>query len=250
MVKGLEKFKKHFNPYFKDYILIGGTACWLAMEQVGLKFRTTKDLDIVLSIEVLNDPFVKALREFITHGKYHYRQKSSGKKQLFRFHSPAEQEYPYMLELFSRKPDGINLFEDSKFTPLLIEDEMTSLSAILLDEEYYHFILKGRQEIGGLSVLSPGYLIPMKARAWLNLSSLPQNVSIDDQDIRKHKNDIIRLYPLLKTNVPIPLPEAVKKDMHQFLGELEQNPPDLKNLGLKYTNIKDIISGLNQIYFK
>jgi hypothetical protein len=37
----------------------------LAMEEVGLHFRATKDLDIVLCIEVLNEKFVKTFWKFI-----------------------------------------------------------------------------------------------------------------------------------------------------------------------------------------
>ena len=32
MVKGLEKFKEHFSEFNDQYILIGGTACSMALE--------------------------------------------------------------------------------------------------------------------------------------------------------------------------------------------------------------------------
>jgi len=32
MVRGLAKFKEHFQSYSDRYVLIGGTACSLAME--------------------------------------------------------------------------------------------------------------------------------------------------------------------------------------------------------------------------
>ena len=57
MVRGLDLFRKHFDSYADQFILIGGTAATLAMEQAGLEFRATKDLDIVLHIEVLNPAF-------------------------------------------------------------------------------------------------------------------------------------------------------------------------------------------------
>ena len=44
MVTGLELFKEHFRPYADNYVLIGGTACELALEEAGLPFRATKDL--------------------------------------------------------------------------------------------------------------------------------------------------------------------------------------------------------------
>lgn len=56
MVRGLNKFKEYFRGYENNYILIGGTASTLAMEQAGLQFRSTVDLDIVLCIEGLDTP--------------------------------------------------------------------------------------------------------------------------------------------------------------------------------------------------
>jgi hypothetical protein len=48
LVKGLDIFREFFAPYSGEYVLIGGTAASLAMEEAGLEFRSTKDLDIVL----------------------------------------------------------------------------------------------------------------------------------------------------------------------------------------------------------
>jgi hypothetical protein len=50
VVKGLEKFREYFEAYPDRYVLIGGTAAALAMEQLAGEFRATKDLDIVLTL--------------------------------------------------------------------------------------------------------------------------------------------------------------------------------------------------------
>lgn len=60
MVNGLEHFRKHFAPYVDQYVLIGGTACTVIMQEAGLDFRATKDLDIVLYVEALHENFVRA----------------------------------------------------------------------------------------------------------------------------------------------------------------------------------------------
>jgi hypothetical protein len=57
MVKGLGIFREWFAAYANQYVLIGGTAASLAMEEAGLTFRATKDLDIVLHVEVLTPAF-------------------------------------------------------------------------------------------------------------------------------------------------------------------------------------------------
>lgn len=53
-MRGLEHFKTWFADYQDKYILIGGTAASLVMEDVGLQFRATKDLDLVLTVELLS----------------------------------------------------------------------------------------------------------------------------------------------------------------------------------------------------
>jgi hypothetical protein len=77
MVKGLDLFKKHFANFQEKYVLIGGTACMLVMEEAGIPFRATKDLDIVLSVEVLNQEFVSAFKKFVDQGNYQNRQQST-----------------------------------------------------------------------------------------------------------------------------------------------------------------------------
>ena len=50
MVRGLEQFRLHFAGDTEGYVLIGGVAASLLMEEAGLTFRATKDLDIVLVV--------------------------------------------------------------------------------------------------------------------------------------------------------------------------------------------------------
>ncbi|WP_202799469.1 hypothetical protein [Mesorhizobium amorphae] len=51
MVTGVDRFRAHFAGHEHQYVLIGGAACELIMNEVGLDFRATKDLDIVLIVE-------------------------------------------------------------------------------------------------------------------------------------------------------------------------------------------------------
>ena len=69
MVKGLNLFREHFSNFSDRYVLIGGTACDLAMSEVGVPFRATKDLDIVLCVEALDVEFAKAFWAFVAAGR-------------------------------------------------------------------------------------------------------------------------------------------------------------------------------------
>jgi len=85
VVKGLDVFQNHFARYADQYVLIGGTAATLAMEEAGLEFRATKDLDIVLHIEALNAEFAIAFWAFVEQGEYEIRHASkTGKPVLYQ----------------------------------------------------------------------------------------------------------------------------------------------------------------------
>lgn len=252
MVKGLDVFKHFFENYKEQYVLIGGAACDILLENVDRAFRATRDLDLVLIIEALTPEFGKAFWAFIEEGGYQNRNRSSGELQFYRFDKPEAAGYPYMLELFSRTP--ANLSSNGKeyiLTPLHIDDEVSSLSAILLDESYYQMLLEGRRELNGLMLLGPEYLIVFKAKAWLDLSDKKKNgAQVDMADIKKHKNDIARLTTILEAKTMPPLPEEVRKDMERFIALYEENPLDLKALRIKDATNEEIIGHLKELYSK
>jgi len=219
VVRGIDVFREHFASHADQFVLIGGTAATLAMEAAGLEFRATKDLDIVLHIEALDPAFGEAFWSFVERGGYEIRQASdTGKPILYRFQKPADVRYPAMLELFCRSPDGIRLAEGSHLTPIPIDEVIASLSAIVLDDAYYAFIIEGRITIDQLSWIGAEQLIPLKARAWNDLTARKANgESIDTKDIRKHANDAVRLSQLLVPDSRIALAEKLAADLSLFL---------------------------------
>lgn len=70
MVKGIDRFRAHFADHEHQYVLIGGAACELLMDEAGLDFRATKDLDIVLIVEALDPAFAESFWSFIEEGGY------------------------------------------------------------------------------------------------------------------------------------------------------------------------------------
>ena len=219
MVRGLAIFKEFFEAYTDQYVLIGGTAASLTLEDAGLEFRATKDLDLVLIVEALSAEFGRRFWEFLDAGGYEIREASHTVKPIFyRFQKPADSAYPFMLELFSRTPDGLSLGEESHLTPIPLEEAVSSLSAILLDDEYYGFILDGRRNIDGLTYVGEDRLIPLKACAWLEMTARRANgESVDSSNIRKHRNDVFRLSQLLAPTSSVPVTGKIAKDLRNFL---------------------------------
>jgi len=155
-----------------------------------------------------------------------------------------------MLELFSRTPDRVKLSGNGHLTPIPINEDVASLSAILLDDDYYHFIHSGKIISDGLSILNVTHLIPIKARAYIDLSHRKKSgESIDDRDIRKHKNDLIRLFQLLSPTLRIDLMPSIQKDFRTFLNEMKTDSSiDYKSLGLKNINAHKMVAVLEKIY--
>ncbi|QXH53222.1 hypothetical protein KSS94_08940 [Pseudomonas fakonensis] len=233
-VKGLDVFGQHFCDFRDRYVLIGGVASALVMDDAGERFRATKDLDIVLVIEALDAGFVTHFWAFIRAGGYQIKQKGGDRPVFYRFQHPADEAYPAMIELFSRAPEGLEHTECSTTTPIPTDESVSSLSAILLDDAYYDFLLGGRQQNEVLCYINADRLIPFKAKAWLNLSQRKMNgeQGIDSRNIRKHRNDVLALTGLLSGEV-IELPESLNADMAQFLEHLATEKIDFKALGLK-----------------
>ncbi len=218
MVRGLDLFREHFAAFKDRYVLIGGTASFLALEEAGIEFRATKDLDIVLCIEAFDREFAQAFWGFVKAAGYAQQERSDGRKVFYRFMKPADARFPAMLELFSRAPDHIRPDASAALTPIPAGQDVDSLSAILLDEHYYAFIQSGITEIAGLPCIGAPHLIPLKAHAWLDLTARAQRgESIDSAEIRKHRNDVVRLYQLLVLDQPVSLPANVLANMREFV---------------------------------
>ena len=218
MVIGVDRFRAHFAGHEHQYVLIGGAACELIMDEVGLDFRATKDLDIVLVVEALDSAFAARFWDFVEEGDYEIRESSEGAKVLYRFQKPKAEGYPAMLELFSRAPEGLTLGGDAHLTPLPIDEAAASLSAILLDESYYEFLKSMVREAGGIPVLDEAAIIPFKARAWLDLTrQREEGLQVDEKNIRKHRNDVARLLQLVSASAQYVLPGPVADDMRSFV---------------------------------
>ena len=102
MVKGLDTFRRYFQGYENQYVLIGGAACDIVFENSETAFRATRDLDIVLIVEALTPEFGEKFWNFVQDGKYRNKATNGEKPQFYRFVKPEDESFPKMLELFCR----------------------------------------------------------------------------------------------------------------------------------------------------
>jgi hypothetical protein len=242
LVKGIDKFREHFAGHEEQYALIGGAACDLLFGEAGLPFRATKDLDMVLSVEVVDAQFAITFAEFLESGGYQAREKSDGEKEFFRFHQPTDGDYPFMIELFSRQPAGLVLPDHVEVTRLTVEDDIISLSAILLDDDYYAALKKAKTIIEGVSILDESILIPFKARAFLDLTERKANDgAVKGRDIKKHRNDVFRLLQLISQDHRIEVAQPISADLARFVESVEDDESvDPKLFGVDFTRTEGL----------
>jgi hypothetical protein len=222
MVHGIDVFRTAFAGFSENYVLIGGTASDMILNLEGVPFRATKDIDIVLVVENLTPEFAKAFWAFVEAGGYKVFETKQAEPKYYRFLEPTNKEYPFMLELLSRVPDGIDYDRPGVITPIPVDDTVESLSAILLNDEYYGLIIESKVLIDGVPVVSKDALIQLKARAWMDLSDRRANGEVvKGDDIRKHVKDVIRFFATLRPKDTNQLEEgSIKVDMTEFLSRL------------------------------
>jgi len=239
MVQRIKKFGEWFKDHKDKYVIIGGTACSINFEDIGDEFRSTTDIDMVLIVEAIDKEFGDLFWTFIIEGEYKIREKS-GKRELFRFKDPKDNSYPHEIELFSTVPEGLSFDGEGTITPLPIDKDVSSLSAILLNEEYYQLLLDGKVEKINYPVIDNWCLILFKIRAWIDYTERAaagqQGIS---KKIKKHKNDVYKLSQLLEPSTKV-VPKNVYDDLNVFIEAMKKEEVQLTTLGIKGTT-KDII---------
>lgn len=236
MVRGLDIFKKYFEQYPENYVIIGGTACDIIIDEAGFVPRATKDIDIILVVEALNSDFVKHFWQFINDGKYQQREKSNDEREYYRFVKPENTDFPHQIELFSRTPDVIVLEGGAHLTPIPVDDDLSSLSAILLNDDYYNYMIEHSQVDDGLHHANIEVLICLKAKAFLEIKERIEKGSKEDtKQLRKHKADVFRLTVMLTPESIFELPEIIQDHVNQFAALASPELPDkaiFKEMGI------------------
>lgn len=109
--------------------------------------------------------------------------------------------------------------------------------------------LDGRVEESGYSVLRPEYLILFKAKAYLDLSSRKlHGEKIDSFDIKKHKNDVLRLAVEMALNPIKELPLSVYEDIGFFISKLKEDEFDDNSLKTYRVTTEQVIHRLKSIF--
>lgn len=249
MVPGIDTFRDKFKEYTDCYTIIGGTACDILLSEADLSFRATNDIDMILIMEDNFQKFTSVFWEYIKEGKYRCGWKNNDNMHFYRF-TEGKRGYPTRIELFSRKP-GYHLEVEEGIIPLYIDDDISSLSAILLNDDFYNFMMSGRKVVDGIGILGAEYLIPFKMYAWINLvDRKASGEHVNEKDLKKHKYDVFRLLQIVSAGTRVESFGLVKESILKFIDDismLDASEMQLLQMGLPFDRDQGI-ELLRQIY--
>lgn len=220
IVDGIGMFERTFSKYKDSFIIIGGAACRATLSEGRYTPRKTKDIDMVLVLEHLDKEFIDAFWSFIKAGHYKCatRKDKEGQKKyvLYSFYDSLL-EYPAQIELLSRPVEGLGNPENHNIEAIIMDDA-SYLSAIILEPDYYDYLIGHTEEKNGLRYASVDSIICLKVLAYLNLREDKRNGKhVNDDDFKKHRRDVVMAAASLAVGDEFAVPGTIRDSISRFI---------------------------------
>lgn len=115
--RGIGHFLAHLKGLEDEYVVIGGAAAAILMEQDGLEFRATRDVDLVLLTNA--SPTLKQrITEYVNLERFNKKERTEGTPRYYRFRDPEDATFPEMIEIFARNEQNIEPAEGQYIIPV------------------------------------------------------------------------------------------------------------------------------------
>lgn len=244
MVYGLNTFRERFRSFSDNYVIIGGTACDLMLSGTAIPPRATEDIDMIVVVETLNDDFVRTFWKYIKDGGYKCgkRMRKNAEEsvyELYRFEDGKE-GFPIKIELLSRHPDVLGEPSGFRIEPIPAGEYLSSLSAIIMDDDYYNLTLEHSILEDELRVAEFKALVCLKAKAYLNLTADREaGIHRNSKDIRKHRSDVMKLTAGDPNPRAIVVGERIARDIQEFVTKVDV--PEMRQALKASINVDDIL---------
>lgn len=256
-MEGLEKFREAFAEFPDNYVVIGGTACDIAMTGTVVRPRATHDIDMIVIAENITETFGERLWQFVREAGYRPEKRKhiegeSTKYELYRF-LDRKVGYPEMIELLSRHPNVLGEPKGLVIEPLPLGDDTSSMSAIIMDDDFYHFAIEHSRLTDGIRHADPVALVALKAKAYLNLVADKQNGKhVNSKDIRKHRSDVLKNLVIIEESL-VEAPASIVGCINEFVNSLQDNWNELADslaasLGQDKEFVTDLLNQLNELF--
>ena len=256
-MEGLEKFKEAFEAFADNYVIIGGTACSIVMTGTAVRPRATHDIDMIVVVEKMTLDFAARFWQFVCEAGYRLERRKSiegqpPKYELYRF-IDGNPGYPEMIELLSRHPDILGEPQGLLIEPLPVDADTSSLSAIIMDDDFYHFTINHSRLTDSIRHADPAALTALKARAYLNLlREKAEGRHVNSHDIKKHRSDVLKIAAIMEDE-PVPAPNAIVTSVKEFVASIRNDwavlGPSLSNaLGQGETFVEALLDTLDNLF--
>lgn len=195
IVEGIDQFEGVFSQFRDSFVIIGGAACRAVLSDGPVTPRKTTDIDMVLVLEKLDRAFIAAFWDFVKTGGYRCakrKDKDGNPKYVLYSFVDGKIGYPSQIELISRPVNGLGTPEDYLIEAIDIDEDYSHLSAIILERDYYDYLIAHTELKGGLRYASADALICLKVLAYLNLKREKEaGKHVNDYDYKKHRRDVL-----------------------------------------------------------
>lgn len=254
---GLEKFREAFADYTENYVIIGGTACELNMADTVVRARATHDIDMVIIVENMTEAFARQFWQFVRDAGYRPERRKpkldeSPKYELYRF-LDGKPDYPQMIELLSRHPDVLGKPPGLVIEPIPTEDAISSLSAIIMDDDFYDFTVRHSRVTDGIRYADPAALIALKAKAYLNLREDKRaGRHVNSKDIKKHRSDVLKNVVIMEDD-NVEAPASIVACVHDFVSSIHSEwdklaSPLARSLDRDENFIEELLNQLEELF--
>ena len=259
MVKGIEKFREAFSAFSENYVIIGGTACDAVLSKTMVEPRATVDIDMILVVEKMTAEFANAFWQFVKEGQYRNGKRKRGENkspayELYRFED-GKPGFPAKIELLSRHSDLLGEPSGFHLEPIPTGEDVSSLSAIIMDDDYYHFTIAHSQLTDGIHHANSAALIALKARAYLNLMADKRDGKhVNTRYIKKHRSDILKNLVIM-TEDNIKAPAAIVACIKEFVASIRADwttlaEPLSRSLGQDEAFVSGLLDQLDELFIE
>ncbi|MFA6145028.1 MAG: hypothetical protein WCW84_11955 [Sulfurimonas sp.] len=212
----------HFQQYCKDleemYVVVGGFATVMLLDE-GLgdgHGKATHDIDLVL-LTTSSIEMSQRIKQYVQEGKYEIQKGNKDQYHYYRFVKPEIEGFAKEIELFASNENDLKLDDSQRIIPIDPEEGLYSLSAIMLDPEYFEMIKNNVT----MSVVAP--CTNTQATIMLKMSAFFDLNARNDNKWKKHRQDILKLSLLLTGEERLQMTGRMVEDFESFMTHLEKD---------------------------
>lgn len=211
----LSHLRDYLQDFEDDYVVIGGFATLMLLDrELEGHGKATFDIDLVL-LTSKNIHITQKIKEYIKEGLYEIQKGARDQYIYYRFIKPKIEGFAKEIELFTSNENDLELDADQRIIPIDSEEGLYSLSAIMLDPEYFEMIKQNVEK----STIAP--CTNTQATIMLKMSAFRDLKEREDDKYKKHRRDIFKLSLLLTGEEKISLTGKMKEDFNAFIEHVE-----------------------------